>query len=491
MRTPALRLWSGLLALGVLTGCSLPMATPSNGGERALMQALEAKQRVPVAIPYKTSDELTQLVNNELDLWGVTDSVAYGTGSKRTVELAKKLGLAPTYRSSVRLDNAYDPKYRTYEQMVADMKDLAAKYPQLCKLVDLGDSWEKSKGKANRDIWGLRIGTSAPDTKPGVAFLGEHHARELVTSEITYMVAEHLLANYGKDADVTFAVDNREIWVVPMVNPDGHVLAEQGKDWRKSTTTAYGLSTFGFGPEGPGVDINRNYGYSWDKAPAGSSKNPSDATFRGSAPFSEPETQAMKALLTGHKFTYCMSYHSFSNAILWPWAYTHDAPADKRLAAVGNKLAKIAGYKGEQSADLYVHGGTTNDWAYGELGIFTYTSEMGSYQDGFDPPFTKVAQFWKENLPGAMFMLKTADDPTAVYGPEVATPVAEGAALAAPGAVAAEAFFDRPGTAGSGMALSKTAGGFEAPKSGSRRLALVHAKDAKGAWGPYTAVWTR
>ncbi|MNL58523.1 hypothetical protein D3C87_1821660 [compost metagenome] len=116
---------------------------------------------------------------------------------------------------------------------------------------------------------------------------------------------------------------------------------------------------------------------------------------------------------------------------------------------------------------------------------------MGSYQDGFDPPFTKVAQFWKENLPGAMFMLKTADDPSAVYGPEVEKPLTEGAGLSAPGAIAAEAFFDRPGTSGTGAALAKTAEGFAAPQTGSRRLALVHAKDAKGNWGPYTAVWTR
>lgn len=491
MFKPRARLWTSLLALAVLTGCGLPAMSPPNGNERAMLQALEQKRRVPISVPFKGSDALTALTRNGLDLWGVDSGVAYGTATKATLEVAKQLGLQVTYRAGVRDENTYDPKYRTFDKMVADMKALAAKYPNICKLVDLGDSWEKSKGKADRDIWALHIGTGDVASKPAVAFLGEHHARELVTSEITYMVAEHLLAGYGKDAEATFAVDNRDIWVVPMCNPDGHILAEQGSDWRKNTNTSFGLSNFGYGPDGPGVDINRNYGYSFDKAPAGSSKNPEDPTFRGPTAFSEPETQAMKKLLTSRKFMYCMSYHSFSNAILWPWSYTHEAPADKRLAAVGTKIAKFAGYKPEQSADLYIHGGTINDWAFGELGTFTYTSEMGSYQDGFDPPYSKVAQFWKENWPGAQYMLKTADDPSAVFGPDVEAPVTEGAAIKAEGATAAEVFFCKPGANGSGTALQKTAGGFALPAGASNRLALVHARDAQGNWGPFTAVWNR
>ncbi|HEY9857228.1 MAG TPA: M14 family zinc carboxypeptidase, partial [Stenomitos sp.] len=237
--------------------------------------------------------------------------------------------------------------------------------------------------------------------------------------------------------------------------------------------------------------INRNYGYSWDKAPAGSSSDPEDATYRGPSAFSEPETQAMKKPLTSRKFIYCMSYHSFSNAILWPWSYTHEAPADKRLALIGNKIAKFAGYKGEQSADLYIHGGTINDWAFAELGTYTYTSEMGSHQDGFDPPYAKVAQYWKENWPGAQYMLKTAENPSEAFGPDLEAPLTEGAALLANGAVAAEAFFGKPGTSGTGMALQKVGTGFSLPSGGARRLALVHAKDAQGNWGPFTAVWSR
>lgn len=491
MFKPRTRLLTSLLALAFLTGCGLPMAAPPNGNERAMLQALETKRHVAVAIPYKTSDQLTSLVNSGMDLWGVTDDVAYGTIDKGTLEVAKKLGLTVKYRADLRDENTYDPKYRTYEKMVQDMKALAAKYPQLCKLVDLGDSWEKSKGKADRDIWGLRIGTGDLASKPGVAFLGEHHARELVTSEISYMLAEHLLANYGKDAEATFAVDNREIWVVPMVNPDGHVLAEQGKDWRKNTDTSYGLTSFGYGPEGPGVDLNRNYGYSWDKAPAGSSKNPSHATFRGSAPFSEPETQAVRSLLSSRKFTYALSYHSFSNVILWPWGYTHEAPPDKRLPAIGKKLADSAGYEAKQSAGLYVHGGTTNDWAFGELGILCYTSEIGTYEDGFDPPYSKLPQFWKENLPGAMYLLKTADNPADVFGPELKPSMTESPTFQAPGAVAAEVFYGRPGAPGTGQALQKTAQGFVLPAGGAQRLALVHARDAKGNWGAFEAVWAR
>jgi carboxypeptidase T len=281
-----------------------------------------------------------------------------------------------------------------------------------------------------------------------------------------------------------------------MVNPDGHKLASEGVDWRKNTNlTTGGGSDFEDGPSGPGVDLNRNYGYKWGMP--GASNQPSNATFRGPSAFSEPETQAMKKLIETRDFTFLMTYHSFSNLILWPWGYQDAPPPDKRLAPIGMQLGKLSGYKPEQSCQLYATSGDTTDWAFGEHGILAYTTEIGSYGDGFDPPYSKMPTFWKQNEPGVRLLLTLADNPAHIFGPAVTEVATRGGAVTAnlpKGAVEAEAFVGKAGADGTGLASRADSNGnavFQIPSDAGGRLMLVHAKDAKGNWGPLKAVFTR
>jgi hypothetical protein len=306
--------------------------------------------------------------------------------------------------------------------------------------------------------------------------------------------AAHLINGYGKDAAITGLVDTRDIWLVPMVNPDGHRLAAEGNDWRKNVNPTNGGGMFDVGPNGAGVDLNRNYGFKWGLP--GASSEPRSATFRGAGPFSEPETQAIKGLVETRKWQFLMTYHSFSNLILWPWGHTDAPPPDNRIAPIGMELGKLSGYKPQQSVKLYPTSGDTTDWAFGAHGILSYTTEIGSWSDGFDPPYSKLPGFWKQNEPGARLLLKLATNPNHVFGPTVTDVAVSGGQVEVTvpaGAVEIETFVGSVGADGTGVKAAVQSGRatLAAPARVGNGLVLVHARDAKGQWGPVQAAFNK
>lgn len=355
-----------------------------------------------VKVAYTTPEQVAQLNALGMDVWMVTKKYVLGqvneevftrlTNSRMRFELiSPKRGMSAL--------NTFDPQYHTYDEMLAELRTVAGKHSKIASLHDIGDTWEKTKGKANRDLWAIHIsGQGVAEQKPGIVFLGNHHARELATVEIPLMLINLLTENYGKDPEITRLVDTRDIWIVPMVNPDGHIEAEKGANWRKNRHVHTGAI---------GTDLNRNYGYQWGGG--GASTSPSSDTYRGEGAFSEPESQAVRDFVLGHKnLKVLMSYHSFSNLMLWPWGYTKQRVNNPKLVEMGNTLGKLTGYVPQQAADLYVCSGTTDDWSFGQLGIMSFTTEMGSWGDGFDPPYSKVADFWKENRPAALYLIEQA-----------------------------------------------------------------------------------
>ncbi|MBM3276046.1 MAG: hypothetical protein FJZ00_12915, partial [Candidatus Sericytochromatia bacterium] len=144
---------------------------------------------------------------------------------------------------------------------------------------------------------------------------------------------------------------------------------------------------------------------------------------------------------------------------------------------------QLSGYKPQQSKDLYRTSGDTTDWAFGSQGILAYTTEIGSWRDGFDPPYSRVAAFWKENEPGARYLLKTADDPGAVFGPEIK--LLPGGRVEAPQGATVEAFVGRVGAEGTGLKVNGTL-----PKLSGRQLIYVRARSADGRVGPTEVTWS-
>ena len=151
--------------------------------------------------------------------------------------------------------------------------------------------------------------------------LGCHHAREWISVEVPYLLAEHLLDAAGVDP-VQRWLQRGEIWVAPMINPDGHEFSRtENRLWRKNRRQNANGSF--------GVDPNRNYGYMWGILNVNTSSHvPQDETYVGPRAFSEPEVRAVRNLVAVELFSGVLTYHSYSQLILYPWGYTSSPIVD-------------------------------------------------------------------------------------------------------------------------------------------------------------------
>ncbi|RMF51279.1 MAG: peptidase M14, partial [Anaerolineae bacterium] len=324
------------------------------------------------------------------------------------------------------------PCYRTVEETYADLSALAAAHPTLAQWVDIGDSWEKTQpgGSPGYDIYALVLtNQNIPGPKPKFFLMAAIHARELTTAETATRFAEYLLNNYGRDPDATFLLDYTEIHIVPQANPDGRKMAETGEYWRKNTDDDDGCTTY---PD-YGTDLNRNSSFMWGGS--GSSGYACSETYRGPSPASEPEVQAIQNYVRGifpdqrgsnlsdpapaDATGVFITLHSYSQLVLWPWGFDYpQAPNHTQLQTLGRKFAYFNGYSPSQASDLYPAAGTTDDWAYGELGIAAYTFELGNFF------FESCAAFentvYPDNLPALLYAAKASRRPyQSPAGPEV------------------------------------------------------------------------
>ncbi|PKL46362.1 MAG: hypothetical protein CVV42_16740 [Candidatus Riflebacteria bacterium HGW-Riflebacteria-2] len=287
--------------------------------------------------------------------------------------------------------------YYTYATMEKQLKAWAEKYPEICVLESVGKSHE------DRDIWALKISDNPNknEPEPAALIMGAHHAREWPSIEVPMATAKLLLTEYASNEEIKTLVDNREVWIVPMVNPDGVVFSmEKSKYWRKNRRNNGGSY---------GVDPNRNYGYQWGVS--GSSSSPSSDTYKGPAPFSEPETQTMKKLVEREKFQGSISFHTYSELILYPFSYAYnvDNPDRKVFVQMANDMARFNKYSVKNSADLYPAAGECDDFMYGENKMLSFTFELCST---FIPAATQIPVFNELNVPAVIYLI----DKVGTYG---------------------------------------------------------------------------
>jgi carboxypeptidase T len=291
--------------------------------------------------------------------------------------------------------------YHSAETLEGDLRQLAESQPEIAELREIGRSLE------DRPIWALRIGERRA-TEHKLLFMGCHHAREWVSVEVPYLLAEHLVKN-ASQTQVRDWLQRGEIWVAPMVNPDGHEFSRtQDRLWRKNRRSNADGSI--------GVDPNRNYGYMWGTLNINTSSHvPSDPTYVGPRAFSEPETRAVRNLVARELFRGVITYHSYSQLILYPWGYTLRPIPDASDLATMTKLAErmaqlIKGVHGstytpQQSSRLYRTAGDTTDWTYGEYAIPSFTIELrpdSPEKGGFILPPDQIQPTFEENLPAAL-----------------------------------------------------------------------------------------
>jgi murein tripeptide amidase MpaA len=281
---------------------------------------------------------------------------------------------------------------------------LAAAHSQIAQVSSIGKSLE------GRELWAVKISdnVAALENEPRAIFLGGHHAREWIAVDVPFLLAQHLLNEYGNNPQVTALVDNAEIWIVPMVNPDGHQYSVTSQRlWRKNRRNN-GDGSFG-------VDLNRNYGYQWGGP--GSSGDSFSEIYRGPSAFSEPETQAVRDFVQAHPPRALISYHNFSQLILYPWGHTNSPPPrrgllDSLAVAMANRIRDVHGenYTPEQASDLYLASGDTIDWLFGVLSVPGFTIELRprSSVPGFELPESQIQPTFEENLPAALFLIDWA-----------------------------------------------------------------------------------
>ena len=294
--------------------------------------------------------------------------------------------------------------FHNYAEVSADLQQLQTAHPQIAQVSSIGQSLE------GREIWAIKISDNVQtdEEEPVVIFFGAHHAREWISVDVPLMTAEHLLSTYGSDTVSTRLIDFAEIWFVPMVNPDGHQYSvTTNRLWRKNRRDN-GDGTFG-------VDLNRNFGYQWG-GPGSSGDSFSDI-YRGPSAFSEPETRAVRDFLNREQPAAMVSYHSFSQLVLYPWGHTNsatpdDAQLDLLAKAMANLIQVVHGesYTPQQASDLYLASGDTADWLYAVQNAMSFTIELRprSSFPGFRLPEDEIQPTFEENLPAALFLINWA-----------------------------------------------------------------------------------
>lgn len=377
-----------------------------------------------VRVPISSKPQLLQLVSSGLDVAYVqpgefVDIVA----DSEEVAVLQLLGFSPFVAvpdlrgQGAGLLGAAMGGYHTYSEVKTFLDSVAAARPDLVSPVfTIGQSLE------GREIWGIKVSNipTGSDGRPEVFYNALTHAREPAGMEVLLFTIRHLLQNYGIDPFVTTLLNTRDLYFVPVVNPDGYVHNQTtnpagGGFWRKNRRLNANGSR--------GVDLNRNYGYLWGYNNLGSSPSQSSDVYRGTGPFSEPETQRIRDFALSRNFSVEVHYHTYSNLWLFPWGYTTGLAEDYWVfRAMADSCVQHNNYLPSPSWQLYFTNGTSVDWSYGNFipgrKVFAFTPEVGGPSDGFWPPASRIPALCAENLMPNLFMAWVADNPYKILPPE-------------------------------------------------------------------------
>jgi len=264
-----------------------------------------------------------------------------------------------------------DADYRSFEQYERELHEIAEEHSDIAALHVIGESHE------GNPIYALEISDSLGETgEPESVHMALYHAREWPTGEMAMNLAHHLTDGYGENDQVTEVVDDIKTWVIPVVNPDGFIHSyEDYRMWRKNRVDN-GDGTFG-------VDLNRNHSYLWG-SDNGSSGNTDSNTYRGTAPFSEPETAALRDFFLERNVITTITSHTHGELILYPWSHKFDVVPDPEIEIMAAEMSNFNGYADIPAMGLYPQSGDYLDWMYGTMRGISFTFESATE---FIPPY--------------------------------------------------------------------------------------------------------
>ena len=266
--------------------------------------------------------------------------------------------------------------------MTAILHNLSSQYPDIMSLESYGTTYE------GRELWLVKISdhVDLEEKEPGVLLMGAHHGNELPSYEALLFFIQYVLENYTTNDRVRTVVDTTQIFVFPMVNPDGVEYSLTTQEWRKNREPNYDSAGTIISY---GVDLNRNYGFHWDRLElfpnlygARWVTSPDSWNYRGEAAFSEKETTAVKTFVEQHLINISISYHSYGEFLTYPWTDNSGrTPDEEQFVSVGEGICHINQYElyGTQNTLIPRPGGTlgtSENWLYGTQGILSYTLEL-------------------------------------------------------------------------------------------------------------------
>lgn len=362
--------------------------------------------RAPMRTPYDGRQLIGTLTKAGFDVAGfnwkqgtievITDEAGIAQLRSRNLEVVVSDRLFDPGSESI------DPRYLTPLKVENGLRALNARFPQITRLEQIGTSLQ------GRPILALLV-SSTPNAKdpaalakPSLIFDGMHHAREIMTPEIVFDVAETLLAGAQMRAAAPLkAIQDWNIWVVPMLNVDGNnIVWTEDAWWRKNARAPGVANVFG-------VDINRNYPFRWNGC-GGSSGSQSSETYRGQSAASEPETQALMRLGQMAQPTGSLSYHSYSELVLYPFGCEGELSGENALLEKVSK--ELAGILPRDSRDgfytpgtpwqiLYGVDGDSMSYMHSEFGTLAYTFEVNQdFQPSYsvrEPTLQKHRKAWQ------------------------------------------------------------------------------------------------
>ncbi|MEF8835149.1 MAG: M14 family zinc carboxypeptidase [Candidatus Thermoplasmatota archaeon] len=329
-------------------------------------------------------------------------------------------GKSPEGKKNVRSDERlldsypFENEYPSVQQLNEWYDNLVGENPNITKKIHLGESWE------GRDMWVMKVSDNVAEEEdePSVFLHGNIHAREWSTNQVASYYLWRIVNDYGSNETITWMVNNRQIYVAPMVNPDGYIYDGNGNlnklnGWRKNRNHSVGTST------DVGVDLNRNWDIDWESG----NSDPGSNTYHGEEPFSEYETQHLRDFILSKDIDSYQDIHSHAGTLLIPWAYKGDSSShDSWYRDMAEDMTSMTSLLGDEE-EQYSYGqpdeeigysapGGTIDWVYEETGAIGLCYELhtpGPGMSGFYPDEEYIMDINKDVYDSLVYQARTAD----------------------------------------------------------------------------------